>query len=87
MEDVHVIFTMLRCTLVWVTNFGQLVGCIARDDLIHANQMRHSIRGRAPTEAPPAPERQPMAAAAMEAALSVVVDPRGVQVRPPRPLR
>ena len=64
MEDVHVIFTMLRCTLVWVTNFGQLVGCIARDDLIHANQMRHSIRGRAPTEAPPAPERQPVAAAA-----------------------
>ena len=78
MEDVHVIFTMLRCTLVWVTNFGQLVGCIARDDMIRANQRKLSRRSDAVavTKAPPA-KQQPLAAAAMEAALSVVVDPDG----------
>ena len=78
MEDVHVIFTMLRCTLVWVTNFGQLVGCIARDDLIRANQHKHSHRGDAVAATKrPSATQQPLAAAAMEAALSVVVDPDG----------
>eukprot|EP00936_MAST-01D_sp_MAST-1D-sp1_P001127 g1127.t1 len=56
----------------------QLVGCIARDDMIRANQRKLSRRSDAVavTKAPPA-KQQPLAAAAMEAALSVVVDPDG----------
>jgi hypothetical protein len=38
MTDVHVIFTMLRCTLVYVTEYGVLKGYISRNDLIEAGR-------------------------------------------------
>ena len=83
MEDVHVIFTMLRCNMVYVTEFGQLVGSIARDDLIHASQ-RHAAKTG--SMRPPQPDVvQPAPLATLSQTLESVVDPHSHATLPVRP--
>jgi hypothetical protein len=36
-DDVHIIFTMLKCSSVFVLSYGMLVGVITKDDLFAAN--------------------------------------------------
>ena len=36
-EDVHIIFTMLKCMNVFVTSYGMLVGVVTKENIFNAN--------------------------------------------------
>ena len=36
-EDVHIIFTMLKCTGIFVSSYGSVVGVVLKEDLFRAN--------------------------------------------------